>query len=369
MPSRQNNRYSINEKTGDIRKTLLELLLVAIILGALLQWLSEAIFSTVDAAPLPLWLRWLLWFLVFFLSLIVFWWFWQRNNSIRSATAAIDVLLPFEVCEESIGNKTKAAIITIPAPEKPAYSLLINARKLFVNGYNRQMRQKLASEFLDSSLDFRNFFYTHYHQLLDALILQTIAWYGQRSLGKESRVKWLQVRLPVATIILNDLPPRLQENPFISATRQRKILLPEGFSIDVKNTSAGWRWCIDDGRFGQVVVDINKTLSLYPWRSQSQKIRILREGLPPPPDNSQYLALGARLETVAELRGLLQISQHKRQAADNYHEWLTRLVFFLEEALDWEYYMTERRPMQLLVNLTLAVDDLKAQLDGLLHEA
>ncbi len=363
MPSRRDNVYSTNEQAVERRKAILELVLAIIGLGVLIEWVSAAIFVTFDSLSVPLVWSWVAFGIVIVGSLVVITYFWQRNNHMESSVALIDVMITYDI---SVDDG-----IVVAAPEAPAYTVLEFAAELFRNAYTKNERQALAGEYRRWRVDhrsgqFHQFYYKCHHELLDALLLKTLDFYCERSLGPGSYGKWSRANLRTKRIGVKDLPDRLKTNPYIAPQQRLAIPLPASVSISWSQTDAGWRWIIGDGRHGTVTVDFFKELSIYRWKAEkrTRRIMVLHEGLPEPGEQNEFMALGARMTVRAELNGLLQLLSARRQEVDAYHEWLTRLVFHFEEALDWTYFMEERRPAQQLVDMQLDIQEIRRQLSA-----
>ena len=243
--------------------------------------------------------------------------------------------------------------------------MISDAHEFFDYAFSKEERLALRRRYLEwqagnANAQFRDWDIDRHHQMIDALLLSAIDFYNDRALGRHARVGWLRSSLPGEKRELSALPQRLRDNPFIQARRGWKIHMPTAVSLAIDESDAGWLWTLRHERYGAVRLLIDRTVGVQRWNDRpSAKIRTLRTGLPPPAADAVYLALGSRISASANVTGILG---RRRDEADCFCNWATRLLSTLEQALDWEYFNDERFPRQKLIWTSEVVDDLQDRL-------
>lgn len=360
MPARQNDRYSVAKQTSDLRRVVADLIIVTIALALVLNLISDAIFVTIDELNLSLF-----WRLAAVLALVaitsgVLAWFWWRNNRLTTDEARIDLLIPYEV------NRQDG--LTVPAliPQAP-YSVITDARQFFEYVHSKRDRQKLARTYQswqaeNSDLQFKDWMASQHHQLVDALLLRTLHFYNERALGELSRTTWQRLSLPGEKRELDAFPAQLRDNPFIRKRRGWKIIMPVDVKLEIDDSEEQCLWSLQHSKRGAVYIAIEKAMTVEQWQRRSKKILTLRIGLPDPPEDALYQALGSRIRAWAEVRGVLGPGQSE---ADCFCSWATQLLTILEQSLDWSYFDEERRPAQLLIRTNSNVEQLQEQVTQL----
>lgn len=348
------NQHVALSPIKDARQAIFDLLIAGVILGILVGWVGDALFTTIDAAALPLWLRLLLVVTALVIIFVLLTVFYHRHNQLTGESVYLDVMVPYLIT----GYETeRPQPIAIPEPAFAPYRSVIAARKLFEQGLDKAQRRTIVAELKQAQREqdknFRNAFYATHHHLLDALLLQMLHRYSERSLGRSARVRWLRTDIPSQQLGVADLPPRLRDNPFVTARANWRFMLPEKAAITFEETEDGWRWRIGHASYGFVLLDVDKSLSSHPKGQSSRIVHILTNGLPPIGENDLFEVLGARLEARIELNNVLYLRRQRQTTIDEHHRWLTQFTFYLEEGIDWDYFLEVIRPDQLLTQLSL----------------
>lgn len=366
MPANQDDRYNIAARTTDLRNVAVELIIVTTVLGLVLNLIADVIFTTVDEFQLPLF-----WRVLVVAGLVVgsgaaVIWFWRRNDRVTTEEARIDLLVPYEL------NPRDGLFIPAHMPQAP-YSVISKAHEFFNDAFSKEKRLKLRKEYMDwqagqSQAQFRDWAIDYHHQMIDALLLEAIDFFNERSLGRHARVGWMRSPLPSEQRELGAFPQQLQDNPFIQAKRGWKIRMPVAVSLTIDELADGWLWTLGHKGHGAVYLHINRKVGVQVWNDRpSAKIHTLRTGLPKPTADATCLALGSQISASANVRGILG---RRRDEADCFCNWATRLLTVLEQSLDWEYFNDERFPRQKLIWTSEVVDDLQerlARLEALLE--
>ena len=366
MPANQDDRYNIAARTTDLRNVVFELILVTTVLGLGLNLIADVVFTTVNEFRLPLFWRVLIVVLLVAVGVVALLWFWRRNDRVTTDEARIDLLVPYEL------NPREGLFIPALMPQAP-YSVISEAHEFFDHAFSKEERLALRRRYLDwqagqSQAQLRDWAIDYHHQMIDALLLEAIDFFNERSLGRHARVGWMRSPLPSEQRELGAFPQRLQDNPFIQAKRGWKIRMPVAVSLTIDELADGWVWTLSHKDHGAVRLHISRKVGIQRWEGRpSAKIRTLRTGLPLPAADATCLALGSRISASADVRGILG---RRRDEADCFCNWATRLLTVLEQSLDWEYFNDERFPRQKLIWTSEVVDDLQerlARLEALLE--
>lgn len=194
--------------------------------------------------------------------------------------------------------------------------------------------------------------------------MQAIHKYCESSIGPEAIYDWYRVDMTEARWAFEQLPRRLRDNLFIRAQQVDSagwaLLLPQDVSLQVEENAEGWAWLLAHAQFGSVRLQCFAP----PWaRAKGQAIEVFGETHAPrggkqPPRCDQLWVMGTRVLATASF------SRTMNAHVDPFHQWATRLLTFLEEALDWGYYL-DNRQARIVNDLPWKIGDLPAKDDSI----
>jgi hypothetical protein len=193
---------------------------------------------------------------------------------------------------------------------------------------------------------------TEYVALVQCLALYVLHRYGEEALSPKARYGWWKVALKGQRLTIEDLPPPLQENPYLLADQPPtwRLWWPEEVSWDIVPEPGNLfpRWELKHRWYGHV--EIRWHPGLLGGRRGGQVWQILTERLPISEEEKreQIFLVGARMEATAHFRWAIW------PGSEPFHEWATGLLAFLEEALDWDYFLAAQ-PGRLLADLAWKV--------------
>jgi hypothetical protein len=239
----------------------------------------------------------------------------------------------------------------LPAGGQPAvvrrgsYGVTVHARRAFVRRYRRG--SPALQDWLDAwrraqgkGMPFQRFAAADNAALVQCLVLYALHRYGQASLGPEAAYGWCRAGLPARQLTMDDLPPGLADNPFLRADQRAgewRLWWPREVEIELAPDKDGQnpfpRWRLKHRRYGYVDVRWFPHVSVAGQGSQVWQVLTQRLKLD---KRSRVFILGTRLETHAHF--LLTFWPR----GDAFNDWATGLLAYLEEALDWGYYLKTR---------------------------
>jgi hypothetical protein len=176
--------------------------------------------------------------------------------------------------------------------------------------------------------------------LLRCLALYALHRHGDDSLGPGAAYGWWKADLSARQLTMADLPPELGDNPFLRADQRPKewrLWWPEDVHIELeaeKETKNPFpRWRLKHRRYGYVEIRWFPHLSVagrgsQEWHVLTQRLKLHRR--------SRVFIVGTRLEARACFLWTFW------PGGDAFHDWATGLLAYLEEALDWGYYLNTR---------------------------
>lgn len=238
--------------------------------------------------------------------------------------------------------------------EKKAYGVTILAHKALMHAYAQsspefetwlcRWRQAQADK-----VPFQEFIADDNAALVQCMVLYALHRYGVKSLGPQAEYGWRRSELPARQLTMNDLPPALATNRFLRADQQCdswRLWWPQDVEMELLPDEAGGnlfpRWCFRHKHYGYV--EICWSPHLIVAGSGSQPIMVLSQGLKLPKRTCLHI-IGTRFEAQAHFRWAFWRGSH------TFHDWTCNLLAFLEEALDWAYFLNIRTD-QLVASLT-----------------
>lgn len=358
MYRRRSNPYSRLEQFENSRRVLRELLILALALGLLVNLLSNMIGLVADALlaahPARPWLGLALMVGLIALVLLLF----ARSFLNRAETARIrlEVAVPYLV------DPADGLQVAKQHPFRPPYRLAEEARRWFTRAYplGGDGARELAAQWAAAEPKlFQKFIGDIHRELVDALLLQSLHRYGEESLGPEAPYGWYQVDLPARRLGWDDLPPPLRDNRFVISQRRQtpgwQLWLPADVELRHEPGRAGRRWVLGHRDCGEVFIRFidRERVARSP---AAMPVIILGEGVA---DRGGLWVVGTRFTATAAFRRTLFAG------TDPFQQWATQLLAFIEEALDWNYFL-EQRPPQIIRDLPWKIGDLPR--DGSLWE-
>lgn len=338
---RRESPYSQIETIRRSRGDLAALVLVTVVLGMLLNVLAsglyEALRPTVGAPgrPLPAFAAGLLITLALTISVVLL---YRRTESQR---ALVEIWLPYHW--PAAGRPGVA--------QRRSYQLTVHARRAFARRYpkNASQTQAFAADWKEAvaqDIPFQQFIAPVNAQLVQHLLLSVLHRYGDDSLGPEAAYGWWKVDLPAVQLSMDDLPPSVGENPFLRADQnaeQWRLWWPAAVRWESQaqagNTFPVWRFV--HRWYGYLEIRAYPQLAMAGQASQPMHVFLQRLKLH---RGSQLHVVGTRLEAVARFQWAFL------PGSELFHDWATGLLSYLEEALDWGYFLATR-PARLITDV------------------
>lgn len=338
---RRKSPYSQIETKRRSRAELVALVLVTVALGMLLNLLASGLHQALWPRPDPPAGQWLAFavgtLLTLALVLSAAWLFYYRTESQR---ALVEIWLPYHWPE---GGRPGLA-------QRRSYQVTVHARRAFARRYPKRAPQTEAfatawRQALAQGTPFQHFIAPVNAQLIQHLLLCVLHRYGDDALGPEAAYGWWRVDLPARQLSMDDLPPPLRDNPFLRADQRAeewRLWWPRQVDLESEaDDGGGWSWQLIHRRFGQVEVRAYPQLIVAGRESQPVQVFLQRLKLH---RGSQLVVVGTRLEAVAHFRWAFL------PGSEPFHDWATGLLSYLEEALDWGYFLAAR-PDRLIADL------------------
>lgn len=228
-------------------------------------------------------------------------------------------------------------------PYRPPYAVVSQARQLFTRVYreNDQSAAELRKKWEQGQASqrlFQNFIHDIQAELVDALLLMAIHRYGEDSLGPAAHYGWWQVDLPGRQIAFTGLPEQLQANRFLGAmnagSANWNLQFPEAVQLSLSDSGAKRCWRFHHKTYGEIQI----CCDMHPWianRPSSQPISVLGDGVRVGKNELIYVT-GSRIEAVARFNLTFL------PGSDSFMEWAIGLLAYLENSLDWQYYLNSR---------------------------
>lgn len=338
---RRTNPYSRYSAIDDSRRALREIIVLVLMAGLLVNLVSGFLSDLLKGAtsghsPLVQALVYLLLLvgLVALMTVFVF----RYHSRTETSDVRLEVVLPYCFSDEN------GVRVRLQHPYRPNYRVVEEARRLFSSAHRTpKERQQVASAWRDAPPPKRiQQHLADTHQcLVDALLLQLLHRYGADSLGPEAAYDWYGVPLAATARSWDDLPPALRDNPYIAAQRADapgwRLLLPAGVEFQVEKSAGDSLWWLHH-RYMDVRI---RCFAPPGARNRGQAVMIFAEPHParpgkPPETCDELWVLGTRLLAKASF------AYSMLRRIDPYHRWATRLLTYLEEGLDWEYFLSGR---------------------------
>lgn len=357
MYRRRFNPYSRIEQFENSRRIFWEVLILALALGLLINLLSSMIGLVADALlaghPARPWLALALMGGLIALTLLVF----ARRflNHSQTARIRLEVAIPYLV---NAGNGLQVAR---QHPFRPVYRAAEDARRWFARAFppNQPAARDLAARWKATEPPmFQRFIAPYHRDLVDALLLQLLHRYGEESLGPEARYGWHHVAMPSHQLGWDDLPPPLHDNPFVLGERDKspdwQLTLPAEVTLFHERGDDGRRWRLGHAKCGEAVIQFIERERVA-HSPKSMPVAILGEG---ETQKDALWVVGTRFTATAAFRRVLFAE------TDPFQQWATQLLAFIEEGLDWNFFL-EQRPAQITRDLAWKIGDLPSTSDSL----
>ena len=188
--------------------------------------------------------------------------------------------------------------------------------------------------------------------LVQCLILYVLHRYGEEALGPEAPYGWWEVPLEKKQLAIEDLPPLLRENPYLRADQPPtwRLWWPKDVDWEImpEPDNPFPRWRFRHRWYGDVELRWHRGLLGGKRGGQTWHILTERLSLSEEEKQEQVFLIGARMEATAHFRWTIL------RRSELFHDWATGLLAFLEEALDWDYFLATR-PQRLLADLAWKV--------------
>jgi hypothetical protein len=280
----------------------------------------------------------------------------KRFYSEEAAGVRLEVVIPYLVKDHEI---------TVAKQHKyrPRYEPAGLARTLFfaADSTKRLDKRALAEDWQawqaahEGRGAFQQYFTDLHAELTDALILFVLHRHSEDSIGPEADYKWwYRVDTDPRSWRLSDLPPALKDNRFVQAKLDQawKLDLPASVEFTITDLMVKDR---PARRFtlswpGQGHVQITRMEHVWVGKGNGLAGKALGEGLALK-EIYQLTILGSLIE--AEWTCTCAF----RAQSMVFNNWGTGLLGYLEEALDWPYFI-RTRPHRMLVDLPWKIGDL-----------
>ena len=383
MMRRRRSPYDLSEKIKEARHQFWEVLIITIAIGAALGLFGaaayEIAFRIFEHTLAGLFL--VLALAVIFIGVALRQWMKMAEVShFETKILTIEVAIPY--------LKTGKDRIEVPKlhPYRPPYRPVQFARAYFAgtlpSGSDDNRELAFAwDQALVAGHPVQTVLRTWHNWLVEALILAALHRYSEDALGGEAKYKWYAVDMEADEMPFAALPQAIKENPVlpwqVSSEKQRltredrirawKLRLPDDVTFTVEDVSPDVR----EYRlsFGPDTRDVTITRYNNPWvaDAKSQPGKVLGEGEQQriaKVGKGGYYVFGSRIQ----VRGELQYGIPPEE--DPMQQWVTGLLSYLEEALDFGYFL-QHRPMRMIPDIAWKVgdmnpnDSLARKLDGL----
>lgn len=361
---RRHNPYSRRTEIESSRQAYRDIIVLVLLAGLLVNLVSGWLTSLLQRYVIHgdanrEWLVYLLFLGVLLVSLVEF--AARYHSRAETDKCRLELALPYCFShEDGLHIKEQHRF-------RPQYAAAGEARRIFAVAYRSQQpeRKRLAAEWLDAPAGSRvQPYLAEIHScLVDALILQAIHKYCESSIGPEAIYDWYRVDMAAAKRTFEELPRRLRDNRFISSQQADSagwaLLLPLGVDLRVEENDEGWSWVLEHAEFGEVEMQCFAPS----WaRRAGQAIEVFGETFAPrggkqPPQCDQLWVLGTRILITASF------SRTMNPAVDPFHQWGTRLLAYLEEALDWGFFLSNRQA-RVVNDLPWKIGDLPTRNDS-----
>ncbi|MBC8254121.1 MAG: hypothetical protein H8E35_08830 [Ardenticatenia bacterium] len=228
--------------------------------------------------------------------------------------------------------------------QRRSYGVTTYARRAFMRRYGKdssQLEDWLANwrRAEAEGISFQHFIAEDNAALVQCLVLYALHRYGDESLGSQALYGWWKSELPATQLAAADLPPSLGDNLFLHADQridEWRLWWPKGMEITLEpedSENPFPRWRLTHRHYGHVEVRWSPHLSVagkgsQVWQVLTQRLRLGKR--------SRLFIIGTRLEAQARFRWTFW------PGGEDFHHWATGLLNYLEEALDWGYYLHTR---------------------------
>jgi hypothetical protein len=338
---RRESPYSQIETIRRSRGELVVLVLGTVAMGILLNLLASGLHDALrpsGEAPGQQWLVLTVEGLITLALIVSMVLFYGRMESQR---ALVEVWLPYHWPES---GHPKVA-------QRRSYQITVHARRAFARRYSKSSPQTQAfatgwREAIAQGIPFPQFIAPVNAQLIQHLLLCVLHRYGEDSLSPDAAYGWWAVNLPAEQLTMNDLPEPVRDNPFLRADQKPeewRLWWPRDVRLELHSdgNSPFPTWRFVHGCYGYLEVKARPQLVVAGRESQPVRVFLQRLKLS---KRSQLYVVGTRLEAVARFQWAFL------PGSEPFHDWATGLLSYLEEALDWLYFLATR-PDRLITDL------------------
>lgn len=344
MIRRREPPYSRMEAIRRSRQELMLLIGATVVLGLLLGLLSNAAFEALHRL-VPIAQAGAIVLGVVMTIGLVLWLavkFYAHGGSQR---AFVDLWLPYRLNPDG----------KFSVPIRRSYQATVHAHRALRRRFRKEpaRERELAKAWREARKQGRplqDVMETEYVALMQCLILYVLHRYGEEALGPEAPYGWWEVPLEGKQLAIEDLPSLLQENPYLRADQPPawRLWWPKEVVWEVVPDTPFPRWRFRHRWYGDV--ELRWHPGLLGGRRGGQAWQILTErlSLSEEEKREQVFLVGARMEATAHFRWAIL------RRSEPFHDWATGLLAFLEEALDWDYFL-DTRPHRLLADLAWKV--------------
>lgn len=351
MYRRRQNPYDPIDHLENSRRSIVDLILIATLLGFLINLLTSVVYDALKDEVFesdPAQLRILMGILSVLILILLMGFVLRYHSRSESQSHRMEIVFPYVAVDK--------LEISEQHPYRPRYEPVVYARndlrRLFRS--KPKLSQQLADEWNQwTDRRFQFFINDLHNELIDAVMLHALHRYGKETLSAAAEYAWWHTPLNSAECPTDKLKLWFESNRILAAffedekNASWKLLLPQNVDLAIERHPKGHHWQLKHRFYGKISILFLKTH----WVSRKgQPNAIFAEGLDSSLLDNLYV-VGTRFVIQAEFR----MTMLRRSAA--FHEWSTYLIAFLEEALDWGYFL-EHRPQRMLVDLPWKIGDL-----------
>ncbi len=331
MRRRRVSPYSRIEEIRRSRKDLLSLVVLTLCLGAFFGLFTGLLSDDLSyLLPDRFWRYVLTGSLSLVFTLLALALFHSTGESQR---VEIEIHLPYRLPPEG-----RPEIIG-----RESYRVIRHARRAFMRRYQDGSSElesfhRARQETQKAGKRFQQFIASPNAELVQCLVLYVLHLYSDQSIGPDAEYGWWKVDLPATRLSMDELPPPLRDNPFLRADQKAeewRLYIPAGVQLELQpeKDNPFPRWRLKHRLYGYVEISWQPELTLA--GEGSQEYRMLTQPLTSS-EKEHLHVVSTRMEAVARFRLTFW------PGVDNFHDWAVGFLSFLEEALDWGYYLAAR---------------------------
>jgi hypothetical protein len=176
--------------------------------------------------------------------------------------------------------------------------------------------------------------------LAQCMLLYAFHRYGAQSLSPEAKYGWSRSQLPARQLTMDDLPAGLRDNRFLRTDQKPdewRLWWPEDVEFELLSDPSGTNpfpiWRLKHKHYGNVEICWSPHVSIAGNRSQPAVVLTLGQRQV---KGSPWRIVGTRFTARARFHWSFW------RGTNEFHDWASRLLSTLEEALDWGYFLSVR---------------------------